>query len=222
MKNWTIILISILFVSKIYGQKDSSIFFNEYSLSINQSNLNIVNSSKTLGFGLGAYHSFSTEKTISGTFGFEFNSTKQFIKNMYEGHFSNSSNLTYYINSVSIPILARLNMGHKTKLFIETGLFLDLNINGKRKGTMETYLPNQSNQIEYKKFDINEKANISSPNFGPSLGIGLKIPILKHELIIKTDCKLGLRALDGSMDKVYNSYIRLMLCLKYRMASTHR
>lgn len=217
MKIWNVILINIFFVSQVSGQKDSSFFFNEFSLSINQTNITKGRTVDRLGFGMGAYHSFKTEKKINLSFGFEFNRTSQFIEKMYDGHVANSTDITFYANSISIPLMVRLNLGKKTKLYFETGVFLDLNYSARRKGIMHTYNPTQNNQWVYVEYNFNEKTGVSKLNFGPSIGTGLKIPILKHELIFKIDYKFGIIPLVGSEpggDPIINSYLRLMLGFK--------
>lgn len=214
MKICLLIFINVFFVSRVCGKKDSTFFFNEFSLSVNQTNLTNDRANDRFGFGGGIYRSLTTKKKNNLVFGFEFNRSSQFVKEMYVGHYGYSTDLTYYINCLSVPLTLGLNFGNKTKFIIEPGIFMDLSLGAKRKGTMHDYSPNQNNQPTYKEYNFSQGVGISNPNFGPSLGIGLKIPISKQELIIRTDYKLGLRELSGEVDQIYNCYLRLMIGLK--------
>ena len=214
MRNWILILTLIFINTLAFGQNDSAFFFNEFTVSINKTDVQDHNSNDGIGFGIGAYHTFLSDKIVNILLGFEYNRTSQFIENMYEGHFANATNLTYFINSLSIPITARFNVGKRIKFFCETGFFLDLNIGARRKGTMHTYLLNENNQIVYKEFEIDEKANISTLNYGILIGIGVKVPISRFQLIIKPDYKFGIKALYDYQDQVYNRYFRIMIGLK--------
>lgn len=197
-----------------YGQLDSSILFDEILISINRTNLQDENTKDRIGFGLGVYHTFIPEKRLNLIFGFEFNRTSQYKKSMYEGHFASSSNLIYNINSISIPLKGRLNLGKKSKIFFEAGGFVDLNIGAKRKGLMHIYGPGQNNQINFSEYEINERVNVNSLNYGFSFGIGTKIPFWKNGIIIRTDYKFGLNTLYSYMNNIYNRYIRLMIGIK--------
>jgi len=213
MRYFIIILISLLFIVPTFGQDKTDFFFDEFSVSANRTNIKNENTSDRYGFGIGAYHSFLSDKKINLIFGTEYNRTSQFIKNMYEGHFANSTDLTYNINCISIPVGLRINIGKKIKFFIETGGYADLIISSNRKGTMHTYLPDANNHVVYKDYQIDEKAGLSN-SVGVYFGIGLRIPISKYELIIKPDYKFGLNDLYSYMDDIYNRYFRLTIGLK--------
>jgi hypothetical protein len=213
MKYLIIILLFLLPYSNIYGQKKSILLsvFNEYSISVNNTLLFDDNTKNRVGFGAGVYHTFMAEKHFNVTTGLEYNLTSQFKYIMYEGHFSNSTDITYYFNNLSVPALIRFNIGKKTKLFFDTGGFMDLNIGARQKGTRQIYSPNQTNQLEYQEYEINEKCSISPLNYGFSGGIGVKIPVASHELIIKIDYKHGLHKLQEYHDEINNRYARLMV-----------
>ena len=125
MRNWSLILTLIFTNTLAFGQNDSALFFNEFCVSLNKTNVQDYNSNDGIGFGVGAYHTFLPDKIVNILLGFEYNRTSQFIENMYEGHFANATNLTYFINSLSIPITARFYAGKRIKIFFETGYFLD-------------------------------------------------------------------------------------------------
>ncbi len=214
MKNLILILAFIFSYSLTFGQGDSTFFFDEFSISLNETNVNDNNTNDGIGFGIGAYHAFSADKKVNLIIGFEYNKTSQFKTIMYEGHFAHSTDLTYYINSVSIPLTVRVNFGNKSKAFVETGPFLDLNIRARKKGTMHTYLPNANNQIEYNEYEFDGKANISNLNYGISFGLGIDIPLSKYKLMIKPEYKFGVTSLYDYGDQIFNRYFRIMIRVK--------
>ena len=81
------------------------------------------------------------------------------------------------------------------------------------KGTKHIYL-NQNMQMSLVNSEFNENAGISGLNFGPSIGIGIKIPVMKHEFIFITDYIHGIRELSNNLDPIYNKYFRIKLGLK--------
>ncbi len=216
MKN-LIVLLGLIFlfgeVSK--GQERDDFFFHEFQVSLNRTTIENSNTEDRFGFGLGAYHTFMAEKKISLVFGLEFNRTRQFRKSMYQGHFANATDLTYTLNYISIPIGIKANVGSKTKVFVEAGGFADLLINAHRTGTMHTYLPDENNQMSYRKTDIDEKVRLSN-GIGLYLGIGIRIPVSKFELVIKPDYKFGINKLYSYQDDIYNRYFRLNVGVKVK------
>lgn len=213
MRNLILIFCFTLFSSISYTQIDSNkCFFNEFSASINRTDLMNNNTENRIGFGIGAYRSFMPEKFISIIFGFEFNRANQFKKSLYEHHFANSRDITYHFNSLSIPLNSRINFGRRIKLFIETGIYFDLYISKTRDGVMYTYEINQQNQIEYKVFNFKSDAkNISNFNYGPSIGMGLMIPLSKYKINLRVEYKSGLRTLYDYGDRIKNKYLQLKL-----------
>jgi hypothetical protein len=211
-----IIILYFIFLSIIaYGQNDSIPFFNEFSISINRTDLRDNNTNDGYGFGLGAYIDFWAKKKINILVGFEYNRSSQLKKYLYEGHFANSTDVTYYINSLSIPLITRVNFGNTIKIFAEAGVFVDLNVGARRKGMMHTFFPDENNRIENKDYEFSEMAILSILNYGISYGIGLKIPIKKCELIIKPEYKWSRKVLSKYYNtEILNKYMRLMIGLK--------
>ncbi len=147
--------------------------------------------------------------------GMEYNRTSQFKKSMYEGHYSNATDLTYTMNFFSIPLGLRLTMGTKTKFFIEAGGFADLMISAKRTGTLGTYATDTTNQVNYTEQQLVQKVGLSS-SFGLYGGIGVLIPISKIELVVKPDYKLGLNKLYSEQEDIYNRYFRLTIGIRIK------
>jgi hypothetical protein len=207
-----LIIVGFVFLAiQSFGQDSTKFFFDEFKLSANRTMLSDYNTKDRYGFGIGLYHSFFQKKTSNIMFGLEYNLTRQFKKQMYEAHFANSSNVTYTINSISIPVGLRINIGKEIKYFAEIGGFVDLTISSNRKGTMTTNNPLDSLNRPY-NYSFNENAKLTN-TYGVYLGLGVRIPISKYELIIAPDYKLGLHQLDSYYD-ITNSYFRINVGLK--------
>lgn len=214
MKHWILIIsLFFLFRAESYGQVSNEYFFDEFQISFNRTTLHDNNTEDRYGFGLGAYHSFLPDRKINLVFGLEYNRTSQFKKTMYEGHFAHATDLTYNLNCFSVPVGLRLNIGSKAKLFLETGGFVDLVINSNRTGTMHNYLLDENNQINYTVTEIDEKAGLSN-TMGVHIGLGIRIPISKFELIVKPDYKFGINKLYSNQDNIFNKYFRINVGLK--------
>ena len=102
------------------------------------------------------------------------------------------------------------------KFFLETGIFLEVNIGGREKGTSVTwfYPSGENDSIYSKETRYSEKGDISSFNYGFSVGIGISIPMGKHYLIIKPDYKQGLVPVYDYMDVLSNNYFRIIVAFK--------
>jgi len=190
MKKMIIIIYITFTITQVYGQSQDSLYIkNEISISINQTNVKDNNTENKIGFGFGGAFLFMSEKRINLLLGIEYNRTNQLKKYLYISHGSSLINTTYHINSILIPLTARINFFKKTKMFIETGVYFEANFNKTISGFYE--------------------------NYGTSIGIGLKIPILKHEYIIKTDYKYGFLGFDPGLDEnFYTRYYRLIIGIK--------
>lgn len=208
-KGLIIIFLTLISLLPAYGQKDTNniVIFNEFNVNLNLGH----DVEQQLGFGMGAYHSIMNQKKVNFIFGLEYNLNRQLIDYTYEGHYAHASNVRYTIHNLSVPFNLRYNIGKNIKAFIELGIFLDLIVNSKRKGIMHTYLPNENSNIVYNEFIFKENARITSPNYGICSGIGIKIPVKKRELIIKSDYKFGIRELDSRGTNFYIRYFRLSI-----------
>jgi hypothetical protein len=214
MKHSILLIALICFLNKVsYGQDSANFFFREFNLSVNRTTVQNNNTEDRYGFGLGAYHSFMADKKLNIVFGMEYNRTSQFKKAMYEGHFAQATDLSYSLNCFSVPVGFRLNIGSKTKVFIETGGFADLVINSNRTGTMQTYLPDENGMIDNTETKFDEKAGLSN-SFGFYFGLGVRIPIFGYELIIKPDYKFGINKLYSYQDDILNRYFRINMGIK--------
>lgn len=216
MKQLFLVLGLTIILSKVsWGQNVQSLFFDEFAVSANRSVNPDQNAKDCYGFGLGAYHSFRPDKKLNIITGIEYNRTSQFFESMYEGHFAHATDLTYTINCFSIPAGLRINFGTNLKVFIESGAFADLVFNSNRTGTMITYLPDDNNQMSYSEQKIDQKVKLSD-SFGFYLGLGIRIPVSKFEVIVKPDYKFGINELYSYQEAIFSRYFRLNIGLKIK------
>jgi hypothetical protein len=204
-------LLSIFHLSHSQEKKSLPFFFNEFHISVNRSALADANTENKFGFGAGISRLVMRQKKLNFIFGFEYNLNRQLKKQMYEGHFAFSDHSEYTINNLSIPLSLRYNLGNVTRLFLESGTFLDLSIGSQRKGSMHTFFPDQNNNIVYKEYTVKGKAGLAPLNYGLSGGVGLRLPFKKNELIIKTNYRFGWRNLYSGMGAIYNRYVTVSI-----------
>ena len=212
MKIRALIILMLLGSAHAMGARnDSSFIFNEFCLSVNRSNVRDDNAGNRVGFGFGIYRCFLSEKTVNIITGLEFNLTSLFRNKLYESHFSQATDVSIHISSLSLPLSARVNFGRKLKIFIEAGAFLDLNVGAYEKGIMHTYAPDFNNTILYTESKFHRKTQVNSLNYGPCVGAGLKVPFLKHEMLIKADFKAWLHPSNGFRFVSTFQYFRVII-----------
>jgi len=211
MKTYTLFIIFALVSLFSFGQGDSAFFIDEYRISVNETNLHDNNTNDGIGFGLGVYHSFSTDKNASIIIGLEYNRTVQEKRVMFEDPNAYSTNVNYYINSLSVPLSVRYCFGKKSKAFIEAGPYFDFNFSSTKKGTMRLF---NEDGVEILNYNFYDKVEIENFNYGISFGVGLIIPVSKYLLIIKPEYKFGVVSLYDFGDQIFNKYFRIVLCGK--------
>ena len=192
------------------AQSTNKFFFDEVSVSLNRTHLANETTEDRFGFGVGVYHSFRPEKVMNIVLGFELNHTSQFKERAEAKHFSHIGDVTYSINTISVPVGARVNFGSDTKIFIEPGVFGGFAIYSKLTGTVHTYSPNENNEIESNEYKVEEGAPVSN-SVGFYLGAGVRIPVSEYELIIRPDYRLGTQLGEG----IPNRYYRLNIGFKW-------
>jgi len=195
--------------------KNFTLALNEFSISVNNTTLRKDGAKDGVGFGLGAYRCFMKQRRVNIVWGLEFNYTSQFWDNVYGGHFSSDHDVKISYGCVSAPLDARINFGKKIKFFIEPGTFLDIPIFAYSKGTRISY--NFSQNMLSHTIDTTEYKGLGGSNFlnyGLSFGLGLRIPVKKYELFIKTDYKYGFNQGHYGYEHISNCYLRLMLGFK--------
>ncbi len=186
--------VALLFTANVNGQ-ESCRFVNEYSVSLNRTNIreNPYNKAPEdrLGFGIGAYHRFFTDKIFQIIFGLEYNRTRFFSESEYYSQAENMRDVTHIQNRISIPVGFRLSVGKKLKLIAEPGIFLDapfISLYSGKVGNLKT------------------KCGTSYSNsIGIYGGIGICIPVASNEFIIKANYKISGATQDPDID-LYDDY----------------
>jgi len=201
-------------LDSILAAKKFSMAANEFSFSVNYTTLKKTGAEDRLGFGLGVYHCFMNQRRVNIIWGLEFNLTNQYWDHMYVSRFSTDYDATLAMGSLSAPLAARINFGKKIKFFIEPGTFLDIPIFTYSKGTNITYKFGQNMQTYTIDTTAYKGKGAYFLNFGFSFGIGLRIPVKKYELFIKSDYKYGFNKGNYGYEEISNSYLRLMLGFK--------
>ncbi|VAW29616.1 hypothetical protein MNBD_BACTEROID07-1944 [hydrothermal vent metagenome] len=217
INKYLLALLLIFSVMEGFGQgKDSTFFFDTFAASVNMTYVRGGQVNSRAGFGLGLYRTMLPQKRVNLLFGIEYNYTSRFAKQLFKGKYSTAYDVTYSVSSISMPFTVRVNMGKRVKFFLETGVFFEVNIGGREKGTSVTwfYPSGKNDSIYSKEIRYNEKGDISSFNYGFSAGIGISIPMGKHFLIIKPEYKIGMVPVYDYMDVLSSSYFRMTAAFK--------
>lgn len=209
-------LIFLLISNSLYSQTKLNKIINEFQFSLNKTQVIARNTFNRNGFGLGIYHDFAPEKKLKCVLGLEYNQTnqKKLIGNYT--HFSSESDVTYHLNIVSIPVIARLKYGRKIKVFFDPGIYTDIILSIQKEGTKSGIsfdpITHESHNYEGKfKYASNDAPKLIA---GFSLGLGFGFPIAKCDLMIIAEYKAGLNRFGIYSELTYNNYSRLSLGLK--------
>jgi len=210
-----VILFFLLTSVQAKCQPNSKLFFNEFTLWGNRTMLYESNTENRNGFGLGIYRSIRDSSAMRLVFGVEFNKTELFRKKIPGSHLHYSRDVTITYNNVSIPVSARLFPLNNIALFLEAGLFLDLIVSKRKKGTFYEWRPSQADPPGYMHASYEEiKFGYSGADFGFSGGLGYIIKVRRCSLVVKADYKYGLKSQFLDNTDFTNRYIRLMAGLK--------
>ena len=188
---------SLVFAQEIEKKRKKIPIIKEVTLSLNRTAIINKNTHNKFGFGVGLYSVFFNPKRCNFIIGLEYNRNALFKDSMDVGNFAWHYNLKYTINNFGLPVCFRVNMGEKTKFFVEAGAFIDFFIMWKKRGESVTYYSKTkkyTNQFDYKDY---------TANFGISTGIGLRIPVQKYEILLKSDYKWGIRDLNINLYSIY-------------------
>jgi hypothetical protein len=135
------------------------------------------------GFGTGIYNAFFNEKRCNLIVGLEYNGNYTYA--------TVGSEPSYTKNYIGIPAYFRVNMFKKVKFFIETGTFFDPIVFKRIKQTTE----------------LNGITLFFKPDFGVSGGLGLRIPVNRYEILIKSDIKFSMGGFIKSYSRPYSGDI---------------
>lgn len=210
-----------LFPVSIFGQKKEEekqpFFLNEFSISVNRTNLTYSGFENRFGGGAGVYHSAALSKQWNYVFGLEYNYTSCFVD--YISHYpstrDHAEDVTFHVHTVSMmPIAFRFSLGNNVKYFLESGFFLGV-ANTVKNGTLFLGYPTTppqatENQASNSADNMKNDMWLSS---GASFGIGMRIPMKGIEWIVKADYRVGLERIDGYL---FYQYYRLGVGIRKR------
>lgn len=210
-----VLFIFLIITTYSYSQKKTNpYFFNELSFSVNRTMVDNGNYTGKIGFGVGLYSTWLDSTWINLVTGISYNNTNQFQKDVFSGSkFTTIKDVDYSLHSFSVPFITRFNIGKKTKLFFETGIFAEINVFGILNGTFYYYPPpfTQASEIRRK-----ESFSPSTFNSGFIGGIGTSIPINKIRILIKADYQFGIFSVEAIENGLLNRYVRFSVGLRKR------
>lgn len=193
-------------------QREYPQIMNEISVSVNRTDLANENTFNRMGFGLGVYKCWMKESWFNVVAGISYSHTSLFKKSVYNGHYSQIKDVTYNLNVVSIPGTVRFNVGRKTRFFLETGPYIDINLQGSRKGTFYSSSPSAPGTVSVQKQGI----GANSPSIGLLAGIGSRIPVKNLNLLIKCEYKFGFADWGALQESIYNRYIHVSVGIQLK------
>jgi len=178
MKSHFLLIIFLLgiFFSTLAQVAQKEHFSPEFKVTFNIASSGLL---EGYGFGVGVYNAFFTQKKCNLILGLEYNTV--FYNTYFLEYRDGEYSFIPFFNYLGIPLNARVNFGKKVKFFIEAGVFFDPVVLEKKR-----FL---DKEIAKKEKTI----YVYNPDFGCSGGVGLRIPVTKYEIIIKSDYKLGMR-----------------------------
>lgn len=206
------VFLSILLIPfNSIGQNDKSpLFFNELTISVNRTFVEDENTMDRFGFGIGVFRSWVDSSWFNVLMGISYNKTSQLKFEVYNGRYSHISDVTYNLHSITVPLIARLNIGNSAKFFVEPGVFMELVVGASREGTFHTAISGQDYTTSVHK----ERINLSGLNGGYLLGLGSIVPVKKHELIFKLEYQSAIKFLEDNQESIFNRYARISVGIR--------
>ena len=150
-------------------------FSPEFKVSFNMDFSSFIGGN--YGFGVGLYNAFYNQKRCNLIVGLEYNAV------YFSAFLLERDYYTPFYYYIGIPVSCRVNMGKKVKFFIEAGAFFDPLVIEKR-------IP-----FEKDVSTTDKTVYLNHPDFGFFGGVGLRIPVKKYEILIKSDYKSGMGSL---------------------------
>lgn len=139
---------------------------------------------RNLGFSVDAFHIFRKNKRINVLLGIGFSTINCFF-NYIPGDMSSSKTHPYHYENeqntsfnIVVPFFWRINFGKKTKFFIFQGVSASFGVLGIKKGIyVKDYLNKERTVYKF--------VGTAGLMGGLDIGIGLTIPMKKHQLIVR-------------------------------------
>lgn len=185
--------------------------FNEYGFSVNRTNVSNDNTEDRTGFGIGAYHSPAPDSEGGFMIGFEYNHTSQFKKRVFfMDHFGGyEKDVTYDFDYITFLFAHRFHFEAEAKILIDLGGFLDIGISSVKEGISHSC-------YQFPCADVKFKKSYGSLGLFPGIafGIGIKIPVLRYQFILKPEYKFCLLHAEDGEERFSFNYYRLLVGIK--------
>jgi len=210
MNRTIVFFAAMLFTVSVFGQeegKEKKPFpFEEFSLSVNRTNMSSSGNENRFGGGVGMYHPFVLGKQFDLMLGIEYNYTSLFVDHISQGMHYYGNNMTLHIHTFSVPLALRFSMGQNVKYFLESGVFFGaLSAGNSGDSYVINPLPTPEDPWDKKPAKLDGERGFS---YGFSFGTGVKIPMKRIEWVVKADYKIDLKTLKTA-GYLHHQYYRL-------------
>ena len=207
MNRTILFLTALLFAVSVFGQEKKlekkPFFFEEFSISVNRTN--------RFGGGAGMYHSFVLGKQFDLVLGMEYNYTSLFVDYISQGMHYFGHNMTFHIHAFSLPLTLRFIIGKNVKYFLESGMLIGiLGVGSSGDSYVVNPHPTPDNPWHTKPAKLKGEGGLY---YGPSFGMGVRIPMKGIEWIVKADYRINLKAFETAGYLQY-SYYRLSVGIR--------
>jgi hypothetical protein len=218
MKPSILFFITLLFAASVFGQEEEkakrSFPFQEFTVSMNRTNVSSFGNENRFGCGAGMYYSHTPQKRLDLMLGIEYNYTSQFASIEYQVPvMTHKENVTFHIHDLSLPLFVRFNIGRNVKYFVESGFSFDFSLLARKNG-YGIYSAGEEEMMT--KFSLNAQGMVGVPHLGAFGGMGVRIPMKNIEWIVKADYKIGTRLLGRDDYKLHLQYYRLGVGIRKR------
>lgn len=215
MKSRILLFILVLVAIPLHSQSQNKrkFFLDEFQISANRMVPNENSSETGIGFGVGVYHTFRSEKTLNLLLGLEYNRISQFKHYLYAPRYQQPYDLTLVANCMSFSFGPRFNIGTKTKVFFDTGIYADLVFKSQMSGEEDSIYYEEHGPMST---PIPYNADVElAHTVGLFIGAGLRIPVSKVELIVSADYRYGVNPTSTQFrSPLYHRYFRIKLGLR--------
>ncbi|MBN3034539.1 MAG: hypothetical protein JW861_03070 [Bacteroidales bacterium] len=197
-------IIVMLFSLNSKGQDGGLFFFNTASASANRTLVGDDNSAGRWGYGLGLYRLFSDSALIRPCLGVEYNHSSQFKNYVDLGLLLKMHDATFTLHSISFPAGVRAFIGRRINFFFTLGVFLDLQISSRYRGTVYQYDPISPGVYTTSSAKVDADAFLARINAGPMADIGIRFPMNHHHLLIGSGIRYGIPDIGKNTVEYFN------------------
>lgn len=191
-------------------------YIDELAININRSQIIGDPNHQRMGFGLGAYFTSPMKKIVQFQTGIEYNLFRTYEENMYEGHFSSTTDNELSAHIFTLPLNVRINVGTAFKTYIQVGGFLDIVAISTIKGIRTHRVWDSEGHLSYVSSSFKEHGWTHSIKPSVSLSIGNFIKLNDQYFGWKAEYKLGLIPFYLYQVSIPNSCARISLMWSFR------